>query len=541
LVFRLDPNTGKETVLYTFTGGADGGEPVAGLIQDAAGIFYGTASAAGNSSGGICGLGCGVVFKLNPTTGDYTVLYTFTGGADGGTPAAGLIRDADGNLYGTTENAGTSGWGVVFKLDTTGKETVLHSFTGGADGATPRASLILDSAGNLYGTTYQGGAPCGSFTCGVIFKVDATGNETVLHTFTGGDGGNPEAGLLRDSSGNLYGTSSAFGTTSTGSPGYGTIFKLDAKTSEETVLYTFTGESDGAQPIAGLVSDSTGSLYGTTQNAGDFSNCIADGCGLVFKLASGEASFNVAVILAGNGNGTATSSPAGINCGTSCSANFVNGSTVALSATAAGGSDFSGWSGACSGEGGCTVTASASVTATFNALPPDFSLTTASVSFTVQPGGQGTDVITIASQNGSFGNAILLSCAVAGPSPMPTCALSPMSVTPGSGSGTSMLTITAPSSAMLRPAVGRYFSSSLYAVWLPLATVGMIPILAAKKKRRRWMPCGFLLSLLLSLAACGGSAGSNRVTQQGSTSYTITVNGTSGTIQHATQVMVTVQ
>jgi len=217
VVFKIS-STGQHRVLYTFTGGIDGGEPVAGLIRDSAGNFYGTASLGGISGG--CGIGCGVVFKLTPA-GQESVLYTFQGGLDGGVPAAGLRRDQSGNLYGTTEYRGTSDWGVVFKLDPSGNETVLHSFTGGADGATPRSDLVRDSADNLYGTAIQGGSGCAFFTCGVVFRLDGTGNFTVLHTFTGTDGAYPYAGLVADAAGNLYGTTSAGGTF-----GYGVVFKL---------------------------------------------------------------------------------------------------------------------------------------------------------------------------------------------------------------------------------------------------------------------------------------------------------------------------
>jgi uncharacterized repeat protein (TIGR03803 family) len=139
----------------------------------------------------------------------YEVLYSFTGGADGGHPYAGLVRDAAGNLYGTTNGDAAIFVGNVFKLSKTGKETVLYTFTGGADGGLPKAGVIRDAAGNLYGTTTSGGDPSGCFgsSCGVVFKLDTTGKETVLYTFSGGaDGGSPQAGLLRDAAGNLYGT-----------------------------------------------------------------------------------------------------------------------------------------------------------------------------------------------------------------------------------------------------------------------------------------------------------------------------------------------
>src|SRR5580698_276278 len=140
-----------------------------------------------------------------------SVLYTFTG-ADGNNPIAGLVMDAQGNLYGTTFGGGTSNYGAVFKLDTTGKETVLYSFTGGADGAFPWGGLVMDAEGNLYGTTYEGGLAVGGenpyFGLGVVFKVDPTGKESVLYSFTGsgGDGSGPVTTLVLDAQGNLYGT-----------------------------------------------------------------------------------------------------------------------------------------------------------------------------------------------------------------------------------------------------------------------------------------------------------------------------------------------
>jgi uncharacterized repeat protein (TIGR03803 family) len=156
------------------------------------------------------------VFKVD-TTGKETVLYSFHG-SDGANPYAGLVRDPAGNLYGTTYNGGTSENGVVFKVDTTGKETVLYSFSGGLDGGNPYGSLARDSAGNLYGTTRYGNSGNG-----VVFKLDTGGEETVLHGFSseGPDGINPSARLLRDAAGNLYGAAPSGGVGQSG-----VIFKL---------------------------------------------------------------------------------------------------------------------------------------------------------------------------------------------------------------------------------------------------------------------------------------------------------------------------
>jgi len=273
-VFKVD-RSGKETVLYNFTGGADGAKPNAGLVRDSAGNLYGTTQEGGTDGGTH---GCGVVFKLD-TTGAETVLHAFTGGADGDYPLAGLLRDSAGNLYGTTYFGGTHGYGVVFKLKANGKEKVLYSFTGAADGAEPYAGLVRDSAGNLYGTTQRGGTLSESCEdgCGVVFKLDTTGAETVLYSFTGGvDGACPDGGLVRDSAGNLYSTT-LYG----GAYGMGVAFRLDT-TGAETVLHSFAGPwkggPDGAGPVAGLLRDSAGNLYGTTGNGGAY------GDGVVFKI-----------------------------------------------------------------------------------------------------------------------------------------------------------------------------------------------------------------------------------------------------------------
>jgi uncharacterized repeat protein (TIGR03803 family) len=278
VVFKLSP-TGKETVLYNFTGDADGGEPLGGVIRDANGNLYGTTSRGGNLK---CpfgnGPGCGTVFKLDPT-GKETVLYIFEA-RTGSVPIAGVIQDAQGNLYGTTSQGGAHGAGVVFKLSTIGKETPLHSFAGGTDGSEPRAGLIRDAEGNLYGTTFMGGDPaCSSgLGCGTVFKLSRTGKESVLYSFTAGaDGGYPEAGVIRDADGNLYGTTADRG----GANDDGVVFKLDP-TGKETVLHIFTGGTDGAGP-AGVIQDAAGNLYGITETGGGDGN-NGNGCGIAFKL-----------------------------------------------------------------------------------------------------------------------------------------------------------------------------------------------------------------------------------------------------------------
>ena len=275
-VFKLD-TTRKETVLYSCTGGSAGAIPLAGLILDAAGNLYGTTEAGGDLN---CKspVGCGTVFKVDKT-GKETVLYSFTPEADGaGTPFAGVIRDAAGNLYGTTADGGPFYSGTVFKLDSTGKETVLYRFPGGSSVFLPFGGVIRDEEGNLYGTT-QGG---GYYFDGTVFKLNPVGYETVLYNFgSGTDGTLPVAGVIADTAGNLYGTTQYGGTSN-----LGTVFKLD-KTGKETVLYSFTGGADGASPVAGLVRDAAGNLYGTAYFGGDSGSFCSGvgGCGVVFKIA----------------------------------------------------------------------------------------------------------------------------------------------------------------------------------------------------------------------------------------------------------------
>ncbi len=288
-VFKFSPS-GHETVLYSFCSQnacVDGSRPEASLIRDDRGNLYGTTVAGGVGD-------AGVVFKLD-TAGKETVLHSFCSEqdcSDGGDPMAGLVRDAQGNLYGTTSEGGAGKQGVVFKLDAAGHESVLHAFTSGEDGAYPVAGLIFDAQGNLYGTTQNGGGTgCDGEGCGVVFKIAAaSGKETILYTFTGGaDGGAPSAGLLLDAQGNLYGTTYMGGLVNCAVPnfGCGTVFKLDT-TDNLTVLHSFTGEADGGGPLAALIGDGKGSIYGTTLYGGD-AMCKFDfggpGCGVVYKIS----------------------------------------------------------------------------------------------------------------------------------------------------------------------------------------------------------------------------------------------------------------
>jgi uncharacterized repeat protein (TIGR03803 family) len=212
-------------------------------------------------------------------TPTFTDLYNFTGAGDGGQPLAGLLRDAAGNLYGTTYSGGASGFGVVFKLNRRGTETVLHSFAGGADGEYPYSELVLDADGDLYGTAAGGGGTgCGGFGCGVVFEVDASDTLTVLHSFSGGaaDGCYPYGTPVIDSKSNLYGTAEKCGAS-----GYGIVWKLNQKKGVFSILHSFTGESsDGRYPVAGVLIGAKGNLIGNTVAGG------ADDIGTVYELNS---------------------------------------------------------------------------------------------------------------------------------------------------------------------------------------------------------------------------------------------------------------
>jgi uncharacterized repeat protein (TIGR03803 family) len=278
-IFQLTANgdgTWTESLLYIFCqldNCSDGQVPVGSLIFDQAGNLYGTTWEGGAFE-------WGTVFKLAPNqdgTWTETVLFNFSGGPDGKAPSAGLILDPAGNLYGTTylggnnNHCGSDGCGVVFKLSQnengTWTESVLHSFEGGNDGSGPGAGLTFDSAGNLYGTTSEGGVHVGGTVFQLTPNSDGSWTESVLHSFqsfgkAGKDGSDPAAGLILDLAGNLYGTT-AYG----GAYNYGTVFKLKPTVNsgwKETVLHSF-GSRPGAYPVAGLTLDSQGRLYGTTR------------------------------------------------------------------------------------------------------------------------------------------------------------------------------------------------------------------------------------------------------------------------------------
>lgn len=269
-VIKVSGN-GTATVLYNFNG-QNGNYSLAPPWRDSAGNLYGTTSY-GGSIESVCDGECGLIFKLTPS-GEETVLHNFVG-KDGYRPYSGVIEDAEGNFYGTTESGGAAGYGVVYQLTPAGKLNVLHSFTGGSDGSFAFAGLVQDRQGNLYGAASSGG----SKGDGTIFKITKAGKFSVIYTFTAGaDGSEPSATLLLDSKGNLYGEAS-FGGDDTCFPpvGCGTVFEL-SPAGQLTVLHTFEGQADGFVPSGVLVRDSAGNLYGTAWVGGPIGN------GTVFKL-----------------------------------------------------------------------------------------------------------------------------------------------------------------------------------------------------------------------------------------------------------------
>jgi uncharacterized repeat protein (TIGR03803 family) len=254
-VFKID-TTGSLTTLHSFSGSpGDGAVPVAGLVQGSDGNFYGT-----TASGGA--FFQGTVFRMTPS-GAITVLHSFNSfSSEGAVPVAGLVQASDGNFYGTTALGGQHFQGTVFRIDATGNLTTLHSFSGSPnDGSNPVAGLVQGSDGNFYGTTPSGGA----HFQGIVFRISQGGTHAVLHSFAGypAEGGVPFAALVQDNDGDFYGTTAVGG-----AHFKGTVFKIDAAGSLIT-LHSFSGSpAEGANPVAGLVQGSDGNFYGTTALGG---------------------------------------------------------------------------------------------------------------------------------------------------------------------------------------------------------------------------------------------------------------------------------
>ncbi|MFZ0418611.1 MAG: choice-of-anchor tandem repeat GloVer-containing protein [Candidatus Sulfotelmatobacter sp.] len=324
----------QEKPLFEFNN-SNGATPSSALIFDDAGNLYGATSYGGDLNS-CAGFGCGVVFKLTPTSSggwEETILHAFKGGSDGSIPDeyATLIFDAEGNLYGTTSagggstacgNGGFGGCGTVFELSPapngSWKEKTLYRFAGGSGGSLPQGGLVFDQQGNLYGSTTLGGGSenCGAEVgCGVIFELipNASGwAAKALHVFTGApvgcqncDGDAPLGTLAFDAAGNLYGTASAGGTSN-----HGTVFEFTPSTDggwSYKTIYSFRGVPDGSEPFDGVVFDGEGNLYGTDANGGTGTACSGN-CGTVFELSPSASGWTETTLYSFQG-GTDGSSP----------------------------------------------------------------------------------------------------------------------------------------------------------------------------------------------------------------------------------------
>jgi uncharacterized repeat protein (TIGR03803 family) len=611
------------TLLHTFSGAPDGAYPLAGFVQDAAGNLYGTTQLGGITTG-VCGFisgfnninGCGTIFKID-TTGVESVLYRFTGGTDGEFPASGLVIDGAGNLYGTTSAAvfkldtaakfstlhgpgayaglvmdaagilygssadgifsldpssliytvlapgvgsnaplaldaagnlyGTTGCttpcGTVFELDTSHAYSTLYTFPQGpTDGFNPISGVIVDSAGNLFGTTLEGGAlNCGGgnkplIGCGTVFKLTPSKVESVFSLQSGGGEG-ANVGLVQDLAGKLYGSAEWTGPAE-GTPGV--LFKIDPN-GVETVLFTFSGGGLGrSYPMGSLALDSSGNIYGTTYYGGSV------GAGTAFKLnPTGAATYPLTIAPSGTGSGTVTGNISGIACPSSCAAFYSPGTVVTLTAAAATGSAFTSWGvNGCSGTSTCNVTTSSAETVVFATFDLDFSLSASVLTpAVVSPGGMSTSTISVTAASG-FSGSVSLTCAVT-PTPAlaPTCLISPTSAAPGT-SATLTVNTTAGGAAAASTNSG---SGLFYALCLPvigLVVCGIRPGKATKRNLTAVALVGMLLAGMVLQIACGGSSTTTTGSKGTPTGkYTVTVTGTdsTGALVHNTPTTLTVQ
>jgi uncharacterized repeat protein (TIGR03803 family) len=287
---RMPYRPWSENVLHAFSGGAEGKFPYPGLVADANGNLYGTTISGG---GGACNGGCGTIFSLTTSehlsrhrtrtpdsTWTATTLYSFTGGNDGEIPEGGVVA-YDGKLYGTASLGGSFGWGVVYELSPSGSgwtQNVIYAFEGQDDGEEPQGGVIVDAAGNLYGTTAIGGSSGGG-TAFKLVKSNDTWTFQLIYSFTAGSEG-PNGSLVLDAAHNVYGI-----TATGGAFGYGSVFELmpsgDAWTYR--TLHDFCQFCNGSQPAGELLLDSQGNLYGTAAGGGNGS-CTQDGCGVVWEI-----------------------------------------------------------------------------------------------------------------------------------------------------------------------------------------------------------------------------------------------------------------
>jgi uncharacterized repeat protein (TIGR03803 family) len=573
LVSTMQAQTQTLTVLHNFTNFPDGGRPLGRLLLDPAGNLYGTTTIGGK-------IGYGSVFRVD-TSGNLSIFYSFAGAPDGNEPLGGLIQDAAGNLYGTTGYGGTttlcgtdqtslSGCGIVFKLDPSGAETVLHRFgSNGPDGARPSGPLALDRSGTLWGSTQEGGErgctipipPNGRLVdvgCGTVFKVDVGGIESVVHNFLKVDGAAPLGGVVQDQAGNLYGVTLSGGLQNCPSDflgSCGTVFKVDAS-GQLSTFYSFKGGDggpDGDIPESSLILDEADNLYGTT-NAGGTDICapqVLPGitCGTIFQLTpAGKET----VVHSFGGPGDAGFPITGLV--RDAAGNFyglVSGLVIKLDSM---GKEsvlytFTGLDIIASGDlvqdgagnlYGTTLFGTTGDGTVFKlTTPPDFAVAAFTLTpATVQAGGSTSSPLDIIAVSG-FNDTVTFACSVS-PKPVqaPQCSVNTTSGIPA----TVTVSTSGPSAGM----TSRSGAALSYAMWLPvLGLVGMGSCFSAKQRMIKsiLLVCLLFAGVVFQVACGGGGGGGTPGTPAGA--YTITVTGTSsaatGSLVRSTSAQLQVQ